>query len=404
MTSLKPVSDRVETLDVIRGLAICGMFTVNMTADVFWADSFRDLSPGSADYIALLLVNLFASGKFITIFSFLFGIGFYVQAERRIAAGQDVPTFWLRRLAGLLMIGLVANALTIPAWILVDYSLFGIGLLLFYRLPPRWILAAATGCLAIDRLVEVIIPVYWPAPEQSGPAISMVLDAIHDNQAFIGRNGTFLAISSTTLLHMWEELTWWRYYLLDLDVFVIMLLGLYVARRGAVWNKEVRLALARKTAGWLLGIGTISAIGWVAIARIGPDDPSTHFRVFSSFLVWPFATSILGLGYAAAIVLLMERDGFRRMFVPFASIGRMVLTNYLFTGLVLAFISFPWGLGLYGEVYPFAGLMVAIGCLPFQALASRWWLANFAFGPFEWLWRSWTYGSPPALRRSAVVA
>ena len=67
-------------LDVLRGAAIFGMFTVNMTADVFWSDSFSDLSPGSADTISLVLVNLFTNGKFITIFSFLFGIGFYITA------------------------------------------------------------------------------------------------------------------------------------------------------------------------------------------------------------------------------------------------------------------------------------------------------------------------------------
>lgn len=200
----------METLDVLRGVAIFGMFTVNMTADVFWADSFSDLPPGSADYISQLLVSLFISGKFITIFSLLFGIGFYVQAERRIAAGESVSAFWLKRLTGLLIIGLVANDLTIPTWILVDYSLFGLALLLFYRLPAARILAAAIGLTLVERYFDVIAPLYWPAPETDVPAISLVVDAIHESEQFVGRSGGFLEVSSTALLHMWEELTWCR--------------------------------------------------------------------------------------------------------------------------------------------------------------------------------------------------
>jgi uncharacterized protein len=402
---IAPVSQRVEMLDVLRGVAIFGMFTVNMTADVFWSDSFSELSPGSANYISLVLVNLFTNGKFITIFSFLFGIGFYVQAERRMAAGQSVPAFWLRRLSGLLMIGLVANALTIPAWILVDYSLFGLGLLLFYRLPPRWILISVIGFLVVERIVDVMVPVYWPAPDTGAPIVSPILDAIHESHDFVGQNGGFLEISGSDLLHMWEEMVVWRYYLLELDLFVIMLLGLYVARLGAVWNEGVRLELAKKTVWWLLGIGFASAVTWVVMTKLGiGDDPAKHLRAFRRVLVWPFATSVLGLGYAAVIALLMSHDRWRRRLAIFAPIGRMVLTNYLFTGFVLAFISYQWGLGLYGEVYPFVGLLVVVGCLPLQVLASRWWLTNFAFGPFEWLWRCWTYGRPPPILRQRVAA
>lgn len=77
----------------------------------------------------------------------------------------------------------------------------------------------------------------------------------------------------------------------------------------------------------------------------------------------------------------------------------MVLTNYLFTYFVGAFVGFEWGLGLYGELFPAAGLLVVVTLLPVQAYLSRWWLTNFAFGPVEWLWRYWTYGQQPPMRR-----
>jgi len=400
-----PVKGRVETLDVLRGLAIFGMFAVNMTADVFWADSFDELSPGSADYLVLAVVKLFAGGKFITIFSFLFAIGFYVQIERRMQAGLSVPAFWLKRMSGLLLIALVANALTIPAWILVDYSLFGLPLLLFYKMRPGRILAAAVALLLVERFFDFVVPVFL-SPDGIGlPSLSPVADAIHDLVSQVRHNGTFLDVSGTAILHLWEELTWWPYYLIDLDFFVVMLLGLYVARRGAVWDEGVRQALAKKTVTWLLGIGIVSALAWVVIARLDPGEDSAElFRALRRFIAWPFATSVLGLGYVAAVALLMNNERWRRRLSVLIPVGRMVLTNFLFTGFVLAFVSYEWGLGLYGEVYPLAGLLIVAACLPLQVLASRWWLARFAFGPVEWLWRRWTYGGPLPLQSARAPA
>ena len=45
--SLSPVTQRTEVLDVLRGFAIFGMFTVNMTADALWNDTFGELEPWS---------------------------------------------------------------------------------------------------------------------------------------------------------------------------------------------------------------------------------------------------------------------------------------------------------------------------------------------------------------------
>lgn len=84
--SFSPISERVIPLDAIRGIAIFGMFTVNMTADVFWSDDFAELPTDSLDFAALVLVSLFTNCKYITLFSFLFGIGFFVQTQRRLEA------------------------------------------------------------------------------------------------------------------------------------------------------------------------------------------------------------------------------------------------------------------------------------------------------------------------------
>jgi len=394
---LSPTDQRVELLDILRGIAIFGMFTVNMTADIWWADSYSELQPGSADFVSLVLVNLFTNGKFITIFSFLFGIGFYVQSERRIADDATVAPFWLRRLSGLLLIGLVANALTVPAGILVDYALFGLGLLLFFRMSPRSILIAAVSCFVIGRLYSSIISTYWPPIETNVP---VVLDAIHKSADLVHRGGSFLEISGRNLVHLWEEMTQWQYYAADLDILGLMLLGLYVGRRGAIWDRVIQVRTARKALPWLLGIGFFGCATWVAMENFGlGDESSIHHSVVSGLMAWPIGMPVLGLGYAAAITLLVGNEKWRRRLAAFAPIGRTALTNYLFTAFVVAFVSFQWGLGLFGQVFPTAGLLIVAALLPVQMLASRWWLGRFAYGPFEWLWRIWTYRRVPPIRR-----
>jgi uncharacterized protein len=80
----------------------------------------------------------------------------------------------------------------------------------------------------------------------------------------------------------------------------------------------------------------------------------------------------------------------------------MALTNYLFTGLVAAFIGFSWGLGLYGKISVSASLLLVLIIFSIQVLAGRWWLARYVFGPAEWLWRSFTYGILQAMCRTDV--
>ena len=394
--NLSPITDRDEVLDVLRGIAIFGMFTVNMTADVLWSDAFGDLPPWSADFLAMLFVNLFTNGKFITIFSFLFGVGFFIQSQNCIRNNVPIERFWLKRLSGLLIIGVTANALTLPAGILVDYSIFGLGLLFFHRLAPRYMLFGVILCFLIAKLSGPVTSAYWPVDVGVVGAVPDPHSAVHDAIDRVSPIGGFLAVSRLSILHLWATFTSWDYYLGDIDIFGLMLLGLYVARIGAFADQEFRMSLARRLAPWLITIGFLGCVVWIAMDTFGlGKETIEHHDFIAGVFAWPVGMPVLGLGYAAGIVLLFSKDSWRRWLGIFTPIGRMALTNYLFTCFVAAFVGFQWGLGLYGELFPAAGLLVVVALLPVQAYLSRWWLINFAFGPVEWLWRYWTYGQPP---------
>jgi uncharacterized protein len=302
------------------------------------------------------------------------------------------------------MIGLAATACTLPTRILLDYAIFGLGLLLFYRLTPRLILTAAISMFVVAEFIDLLIPTYWPAADIIAPAVSAPPDTIHGLIDATLPAGSFSAISAVELRHTWIELTSWRYYLGDLGILGLMLLGLYVGRIGAIWNRHAQVSLAKKVIYWFLGVGFVCGATAVAMAQFGlGDESSIHHAVVKNLLFWPFGMPVLGLGYAAAIVLMVDKEKWASRLNAFAPIGRMALTNYLFTGFVAAFIGFQWGLGLYGKIFPAMGLLIVVGLLPVQMFFSRWWLRHFRFGPIEWIWRYWTYGHPPPQMRKGQI-
>jgi len=411
-TDVQPVppDERVQLLDILRGFAILGMWTVNMTVDLWWGHQYREVTLPPTDFVAIVLVDLAANGKFVTIFSCLFGIGFFLQMERARRRLASPCMLYLRRSTGLLLIAVLAMALTIPSWILIDYALYGWALLLLFARSPRVILAAALACIgaaALGPAVHAYRLTVASAERVAGLEPATVLPEEAQRVAFetVLRDGTFLEVSTAMLQDAWLSFSDASYYVGNLDLLGLLLIGLYLGRRGAIRNPDLRLALARKSLPWLLGVGLTGCLVWVAMEDFGLGDPTNPLHAaIREIAAWPIGMPALGLGYAAAITLLADSDRWRPRLKPFAAVGRMALTNYLFTGLVAAFVSFRWGLGRYAEIRPIAGLAIVAAVYPLQIVASHWWLRRFEQGPLEWLWRLLTYGRFAARRtRTADV-
>lgn len=99
----------------------------------------------------------------------------------------------------------------------------------------------------------------------------------------------------------------------------------------------------------------------------------------------------LGLAYIAALTLLLQPAAWKRRLAPLRAVGRMALTNYLLQSVAFVLLFFGHALGWWGAG-AFVNVMLAISVFALQIVGSIWWLRRFRFGPFEWLWRSLTYG------------
>ncbi len=114
------------------------------------------------------------------------------------------------------------------------------------------------------------------------------------------------------------------------------------------------------------------------------------------FLSEPFDL-LLGIAYAFFAMMIFQklhRDSI--LLDRLAAVGRMSLTNYLMTSVILAFLFVSWGLGWFGTVDRLQALALAI--VPMILIWSRPWLEHFRYGPFEWLWRVLSTGEAPPFR------
>ena len=113
-----------------------------------------------------------------------------------------------------------------------------------------------------------------------------------------------------------------------------------------------------------------------------------------------FGGVMLALGYAATVIGLVSVPAGQRMLAWAAPVGRMALTNYLGQSLILGWIFYGYGFGLFGKLSVSTAFTIGVVVYAMQAAISAWWLGRYRYGPVEWLWRSLMYGTRlPMLQR-----
>src|ERR1700688_2367356 len=123
-------SERVRTIDIIRGLALFGVLIVNILSD-FRVPLLEHFQRPFADSHGVdRLVEVLAAGllefKALTIFSFLFGVGVAIQLERATSRNITARYFLLRRFAWLFVLGIAHLFLLWNGDILTLYAICGL--------------------------------------------------------------------------------------------------------------------------------------------------------------------------------------------------------------------------------------------------------------------------------------
>jgi len=394
-------SERVAIMDVLRGVALFGVFLANMTGfahtGVMATEAQLEALP-TAGWDAALhdVLDWLVTDKANTTFAFLFGLGFWLQMQRLETRGADFVRIYRRRLLVLLAIG-VLNLYLLWTWdILHLYALAGFALLALRRVSNRTLLVLGVLCAWFGRTAQKTLSEFagaatWTgAPDPYGDAAVLARQELSARGDYPGLVASFFDFTWVDYLSSGLLIGWLLYALGR------FLIGAWVGRHGWIARARDFLPGWRRTARWALPGGLILE-GLAVLLNESPLIDDFAHREFLSVSFHLVAVPLLAAGYVAAVVVWFESEAGRRLLAPFAHVGRMALTNYLTQGFVIAFVLFGVGPGLALAGRVGTCVLTAIVVLVFvaQMLFSRWWLRRRQYGPAEWVWRTLTYGKRP---------
>lgn len=388
--------ERFAILDILRGFALVGIAVANFPEFALFTflkpDAVAAMPTAGADRWVRFLQYVFVDGKFYTIFSLLFGIGFSIIISNAMRRGASGFRIFYRRMAILLGFGFVHLMFIWSGDILMLYALMGMVLPLFRNCSDRTLLSWAAVLLFVPVIIDF-------ACEFAGVSLSAGVVRLQqhycakygitdDNFAYWLRDadsygGVFQFLVQGALVRVQEFVDGNRYF----KVMGLFLIGFCIGRRRMYAHTVMRRRMLRRVAlaGCFAGLPLSVVYAWSAVNG-HPWGNAAHS------LLYFVSVYIVGFAYVAAICLVYNRHPRARVFSLFSAPGRMALTNYIGQSVWGMAIYYGIGLGLGASMGLSLVVPVAVGVWLVEALFSLLWLRLFNFGPLEWIWRMLTYG------------
>lgn len=398
--------ERIESLDVMRGIALLGILVMNMpgfSSSFFLPEAVVREKMGEAgplDAWVHLANAALLEGKFNGLFTLLFGMGLALQFRR--LPGPDGAAVVARRLMVLLAFGVAHTALLWHGDVLHIYAVLGVALWIVKDWRPGFLLALALALLLAQFAHGLVMAAHWTVEghqaEQSALAGLLALDdAIYGSGTWWDGVGLRLHESWAFYAngYLWPLSLWFWLALLTTAV-----LGLWAQRTGWLVEGDGPTRWLASPAG-LRGLVLLflTALGlWLLSADLSAEHDSTEAptpEILLSGMLVDTHRVLMVLCYAGLILrwcAVRRASGLRRQL---ARVGRMPLTMYLMQSLMGTFIFHGWGLGLWDQLGPAALTALAVALfLGVQVPLARWWLSRHEMGPAEALWRRLSYGRP----------
>jgi len=419
--------DRIETIDVLRGVAVLGILAINI--DFFALPMMVLFNPniaGGFDGFNLLVWKfdyyLFFQ-KMMAIFSMLFGAGVVLMHQRAEAGGRRFGRIHYRRMWWLLVIAMIHAYVFWYGDILFTYAICGLILFLLRRRSPRLLIILGSAVLIFGALIMIGSGAQFSFLKNEAQKAIAARDAgesLSDQQEYIIETWDRMSeMFATTGGEIEEEIEAYRGSFVDAFRYRIgqsimmqtqgllfralwralglMLLGMALMKMGFFsGTRSRRFYIILAVIGY--GVG-LPAVVYGAESLIAHD-----FDIVYNFMIGEhynyFGSVLVSLAHVSLIVLICKANilpGLRRCL---SMVGRMALTNYLLMTLICTTVFYGYGGGLFSRVPRMGlfGIVVAIWII--LLLISPWWLNRFKFGPAEWLWRTLTYWKAQPMRKT----
>lgn len=437
VVELAPVrgKDRIAVLDMLRGIAILGIFYMNIPfmAGPIAAEfgDVRRMGWAPLDQSVWLFIQTTWEGTQRGMLEFLFGAGLMVTAAKAMEPDGPVAVadLYIRRNLWLLGFGLLdIFGLLWPGDILHVYALCALALFPFRKLGLKWLSSlglAFAAFTAVFGTVQYVERSHTQATyhvaldkqahgqkltKEEGDAVKewkKKEEMIAGNDPFVkkvvadevkARAGTFADYAG----FMWDT------YMTIVtkggllggigEAFPTMLLGIALWKLGVLQGK-------RTTREYLVLL--VLAYGFGMTARhIGGIERMSFAPIPKTF--WAtneLARLAVSLGHVAAVNLLVRGAMGHAILRPFQAAGQMAFTLYFMEQFIGLWVMFsPIGLHLPGGQgwahLAWQATLVVAGLLVFANV----WMRFFVSGPFEWVWRSLAYNRRQPFRRIASPA
>lgn len=387
---------RIQSIDSLRGIALAGIVICHMVENFIGAPSpevFNEaVHPGMVDSIVDGLIFFFLRGKFIALFSFLFGLSFFIQMDNGAKRGTNFGGRFLWRLFILLLIG-YAHSLFYRGDILTIYAFLGIFLIPFYKVANTWVLGFAA--LLFLGLARAIVFLITNGDSIWGGSIDMASDAPWVLEYYNTlKNGTILDVFEANAIDGHRD-KWdfqFGFFGRGYYTFAFFLVGLYAGRSNFFKNFRREKTLTKHLLIWSSVILVVALIlTAAAFASLGENVSFDNWTAMAGLTAMDVANTAMTFIWIVVFVILYQKARPEKWLNNFAPYGRMALTNYVLQSIIGTALLYGWGFGLIGELRVLYTFGLALLLIVIQVWFSKFWLRQFKYGPLEWLWRSLTF-------------
>lgn len=418
MATTSPTTDRIATLDIVRGVAVMGILAMNIVAFAMPMSAYVNPlaygSHGDIDFASYAFSFVLIDGKMRGLFSFLFGASMLLVIDRAEAKGESAASVHYRRMLVLLLFGAIHFYLIWFGDILFGYAMIGMVAFLFRNKKPRTLIIIGIALVLLEFLMMAGMAAQARdlAPQAAAAGASPeVLRQWSEMTAWV-RIPTPAELNEQMglILGPWSGVAQNQLtkHALDPIVFSIMfgpetlaymLFGMAALKTGyltGAWSDEqYRRAAIR---GYAISLPFYLLLLWLIF--------KSSFSVLALF-TYSFAATVLirpfMIAAVAALVILVTRKG-GWLTQRIAAAGRAAFTNYLGTSIIMTGVFYGWGLGYFGELSRAELWLVVIAMWVVMLAWSKPWLERFQYGPLEWLWRSLARGEAQRMRQPAIAA
>ncbi len=438
-------SGRVGSVDVVRGFALLGILAMNITAFALPSSAYMAAtSPALEPYVGSFtglnktvwqVGHLLFAEKMMGIFSMLFGAGLILMDARRTQGVDESQSqhagfagIYYRRLGVLLCFGIVHAFCIWYGDILLSYALCGTLLYPMRKLAPKWLIIIAIVFLTIGTLINMGMGGMMTWMENQSTAAQAKLDAgqtltPEEQQMFdvwTGPQGPNAgsrpeAIEAEVAAHRGGWATSFMQNLKNGFFLVFFLFPMWTLWKGTglmlIGMALVKLGYFKsqmpvRTIGIVMCLGYL--IGLPLCLLSSTDLVQSNFSMGRMFLVggplnWWGSVGV-ALGHLSLVLLILRMGILGWLTRALGAVGRMALTNYLIHSIVMTFIFYGWGLGMFAKFDRVELLAFVGGMWILQLIISPLWFTRFQFGPAEWLWRTLTYGKIQPFVKTAAPA